>query len=157
MSVDNLCCIIVDNVIPSCFIKSIHMTDEQLIKFSKYVAKQTKKVMLDKVIEVDIYRNRLKVKVSGIIPPKDKWGNYRVNVKVIECKGEVAMRGEDGFMLRDDLGNIRYEYLPRTLRRSEVNNVNYRVRDKVKYACGDMMDFFGIETWRIKVEKVAHS
>lgn len=132
------------------------MTDEQLNKFSKYVAKQTKKVMLDKVIEVDIYRKRLKVRVSGIIPPKDRWGFYRINVKVIECKSEVAMRGEDGWMLRDNFGNVRYEYLPRTLRRSEVNNVNWKIRDKVKYACGDMMDFFGVESWRIKVEKVTH-
>lgn len=63
---------LVDNVIPSCFIKSIHMTEEQLIKFNKYVAKQTKKVMLDKVIEVKSYRSRFKVKITGILPPKDK-------------------------------------------------------------------------------------
>lgn len=133
------------------------MTEEQLIKFNKYVAKQTKKVMLDKVIEVISYRSRFKVKITGILPPKDKWGYYRVNVKVIECKGEVAMKGEDGYMLRDNLGDVIYEYQPKTLRRSEVNSCNWKIRDKVKYACGDMMEFFGIETWRIKVEKVVHS
>lgn len=132
------------------------LSDEQVTKFNKYVAKNTKKVMIDKVIEVNTYRRKFKVKITGIIPPDNRWGNFRVNVKVIESLCEVAVRGEDGFLLRDDIGNIKYQYVPRTLTRSEVNSCNHRIRDGVKYACGDMVEFFGVSRWDIKVEKVKH-
>lgn len=133
------------------------MSEEQILKFNKYVAKHTKKVMIDKVIEVDRHRTKLKVRVCSVIPPNGRWGNFRVNVKVLESMVEMAVRDDAGFIVRDNNGDIVYKYVPRRLRRSEVNWVNNEIRSMVGYRVEEMIEFFGIESWRVKVEKVNHS
>ena len=134
------------------------MSDEQIIKFNKYVAKHTKKVMMEKVIDVERHRMKLKVRVSTVIGPKDKWGYFRVNVKVLETNVKTVVRDEYGFMERDMVnGRLVYEYVPRSLRRSEVNSSNYEIRKQVENRVSSMLDFFGVDSWRVKVEKVAHS
>jgi len=133
------------------------MTDEQVIKFNKYVAKQTKKVMVDKVIEVTTYRMQLKVKVSSVIAPKGKWGDFRFNVKVVESKVKASVWNQDSTRARDENGDLLFEYVPRRINRSDVNNTNNNIRREVGYKCREMLGFFGIDGWRIKVEKVTHS
>ena len=133
------------------------MSEEQILKFNKYVAKHTKKVMIDKVIEVDRHRTKLKVRVCSVIPPNGRWGNFRVNVKVLESMVEMAVRDSHGFIVRDNNENIVYKYVPRRLRRSEVNWANNEIRRRVGYRVEEMIEFFGIESWRVKVEKVNHS
>jgi len=133
------------------------MTDEQVIKFNKYVAKQTKKVMVDKVIEVTTYRMQLKVKVSSVIAPKGKWGDFRFNVKVVESRVKASVWNQDGTRVRDNNGDLLFEYVPRRINRSDVNNTNNNIRREVGYKCREMLGFFGIDGWRIKVEKVVHS
>ena len=132
------------------------MTDEQVIKFNKYVAKQTKKVMVDKVIEVTTYRMQLKVKVSSVIAPKGKWGDFRFNVKVVESRVKASV-WDNGTRVRDENGDLVFEYVPRRINRSDVNNTNNNIRREVGYKCREMLGFFGIDGWRIKVEKVVHS
>lgn len=133
------------------------MTDEQVIKFNKYVAKQTKKVMVDKVIEVTTYRMQIKVKVSSVIAPKGKWGDFRFNVKVVESKVKASVWNQDSTRARDENGDLLFEYVPRRINRSDVNNTNNNIRREVGYKCREMLGFFGIDGWRIKVEKVTHS
>ena len=133
------------------------MTDEQVIKFNKYVAKQTKKVMVDKVIEVTTYRMQLKVKVSSVIAPKGKWGDFRFNVKVVESRVKASVWNQDGTRVRDENGDLLFEYVPRRINRSDVNNTNNNIRREVGYKCREMLSFFGIDGWRVKVEKVTHS
>jgi len=133
------------------------MSEEQILKFNKYVAKHTKKVMIDKVIEVDRHRTKLKVRVCSVIPPNGRWGNFRVNVKVLESMVEMAVRDDAGFIVRDNNGDIVYKYVPRRLRRSEVNWANNEIRRRVGYRVEEMIEFFGIESWRVNVEKVNHS
>jgi len=133
------------------------MTDEQVIKFNKYVAKQTKKVMVDKVIEVTTYRMQLKVKVSSVIAPKGKWGDFRFNVKVVESKVKASVWNQDSTRARDEHGDLLFEYVPRRINRSDVNNTNNNIRREVGYKCREMLSFFGIDGWRVKVEKVTHS
>ena len=133
------------------------MTDEQVIKFNKYVAKQTKKVMVDKVIEVTTYRMQLKVKVSSVIAPKGKWGDFRFNVKVVESKVKASVWNQDSTRARDENGDLLFEYVPRRINRSDVNNTNNNIRREVGYKCREMLSFFGIDGWRVKVEKVTHS
>lgn len=132
------------------------MTEEQLIKFNKYVAKQTKKVMLDKVIEVSTHRTQLKVKVTTVIAPKYKWSDFRVNVKVVESKVKTAIWNEDGSRKRDEEGKNVYEYRKGVIRRTDVNNANHNIRRAVESQCRTMLDFFGVDGWRIKAEKVTH-
>jgi len=133
------------------------MTDEQAIKFNKYVAKQTKNVMVDRVIEVTTYRMQLKVKVSSVIAPKGKWGDFRFNVKVVESKVKSSVWNQDGTRVRDNNGDLVFEYVPRRINRSDVNNTNNNIRREVGYKCREMLGFFGIDGWRVKVEKVTHS
>jgi glycosidase len=133
------------------------MTDEQVIKFNKYVAKQTKKVMVDKVIEVTTYRMQIKVKVSSVIAPKGKWGDFRFNVKVVESRVKASVWNQDGTRVRDERGDLLFEYVPRRINRSDVNNTNNNIRREVGYKCREMLSFFGIDGWRVKVEKVIHS
>ena len=155
MSVDKYCCICLDYVVP-CGPKINHMTDEQLIKFNKYVAKHTKKVMVEKEIELSTYRMQLKVKVTTVRPPKNRWENFRVNVKVVESKVKTAIWNEDGSRKRDEQGNIVYEYRNGIIRRSDVNGANRNIRREVESQCKTMLDFFGINGWRVRVEKVTH-
>lgn len=133
------------------------MSDEQIIKFNKYVAKHTKKVMLEKEIEVTTYRRQLKVKVSTIIAPKGKWDDFRVNVKVVESKVKASVWNVDGGRARDEHGELLFEFIPRRVSRSDVNSTNNEIRRQVGYKCREMLCFFGIDGWRIKVEKVVHS
>jgi len=133
------------------------MTDEQVIKFNKYVAKQTKKVMVDRVIEVTTYRMQIKVKVSSVIAPKGKWGDFRFNVKVVESRVKASVWNQDGTRVRDNNGDLLFEYVPRRINRSDVNNTNNNIRREVGYKCREMLCFFGIDGWRVKVEKVVHS
>jgi len=133
------------------------MSEEQILKFNKYVAKHTKKVMIDKVIEVERYRMKLKVRVCSVIPPNGRWGNFRVNVKVLDTMVEMAVRDDAGFIVRDNNGNIVYKYVNRKLRTTEVRSVNNEVRRRVGYRVEEMIEFFGIESWRVNVEKVNHS
>jgi glycosidase len=133
------------------------MTDEQVIKFNKYVAKQTKNVMVDRVIEVTTYRMQIKVKVSSVIAPKGKWGDFRFNVKVVESKVKASVWNQDGTRARDEHGDLLFEYVPRRINRSDVNNTNNNIRREVGYKCREMLSFFGIDGWRVKVEKVIHS
>ena len=133
------------------------MTDEQAIKFNKYVAKQTKNVMVDRVIEVTTYRMKLKVKVSSVIAPKGKWGDFRFNVKVVESKVKASVWNQDSTRARDENGDLLFEYVPRRINRSDVNNTNNNIRREVGYKCREMLSFFGIDGWRVKVEKVTHS
>jgi len=133
------------------------MTDEQVIKFNKYVAKQTKKVMVDRVIEVTTYRMQIKVKVSSVIAPKGKWGDFRFNVKVVESKVKASVWNVDGGRARDENGDLLFEYVPRRINRSDVNKTNNNIRREVGYKCREMLGFFGIDGWRVKVEKVTHS
>jgi glycosidase len=133
------------------------MTDEQVIKFNKYVAKQTKKVMVDRVIEVTTYRMQIKVKVSSVIAPKGKWGDFRFNVKVVESKVKASVWNQDSTRARDENGDLLFEYVPRRINRSDVNNTNNNIRREVGYKCREMLSFFGIDGWRVKVEKVVHS
>jgi len=132
------------------------MSDEQIIKFNKYVAKHTKKVMLEKEIEITTYRRQLKVKVSTIIAPKGKWDDFRFNVKVVESKVKASV-WDNGTRVRDENGELLFEFIPRRVSRSDVNNTNNEIRRQVGYKCREMLCFFGIDGWRIKVEKVNHS
>lgn len=132
------------------------MTEEQLIKFNKYVAKHTKKVMLEKEIVVSTYRMLLKVKVTTVLPPKNRWENFRVNVKVVESNVKTAIWNEDGTRQRDEQGSIVYEYRKGIIRRSDVNNANHNIRRTVESECRTMLDFFGVDGWRVKAEKVTH-
>jgi glycosidase len=132
------------------------MSDEQIIKFNKYVAKHTKKVMLEKEIEITTYRRMLKVKVSTIIAPKGKWDDFRVNVKVVESRVKASV-WDNGTRVRDENGELLFEFVPRRVSRSDVNNTNNEIRRQVGYKCREMLCFFGIDGWRIKVEKVNHS
>jgi ribosomal 50S subunit-recycling heat shock protein len=133
------------------------MSDSQVLKFNKYVAKHTKKVMMEKEIEIITYRMQLKVKVSTIIAPKGRWDDFRVNVKVVECKVKCSVWNQDGTRARDNNGDLVFEYLPRQIKRSDVNNTNSNIRREVGYKCREMLCFFGIDGWRVKVEKVSHS
>jgi ribosomal 50S subunit-recycling heat shock protein len=133
------------------------MSDEQVIKFNKYVAKQTKKVMLEKEIEITTYRRQLKVKVSTIIAPKGKWADFRVNVKVVESRVKASVWNVDGGRARDENGELLFEFIPRRVSRSDVNSTNNEIRRQVGYKCREMLCFFGIDGWRVKVEKVVHS
>jgi glycosidase len=132
------------------------MSDEQVIKFNKYVAKQTKKVMLEKEIEITTYRRQLKVKVSTIIAPKGKWDDFRVNVKVVESKVKASV-WDNGTRVRDEHGDLAFEFIPRRVSRADVNSTNNEIRRQVGYKCREMLCFFGIDGWRVKVEKVNHS
>ena len=132
------------------------MSDEQIIKFNKYVAKHTKKVMLEKEIEITTYRRMLKVKVSTIIAPKGKWDDFRVNVKVVESRVKASV-WDNGTRVKDENGELLFEFVPRRVSRSDVNNTNNEIRRQVGYKCREMLCFFGIDGWRIKVEKVNHS
>ena len=132
------------------------MSDEQIIKFNKYVAKHTKKVMLEKEIEITTYRRQLKVKVSTIIAPKGKWDDFRFNVKVVESKVKASV-WDNGTRVRDENGELLFEFIPRRVSRSDVNSTNNEIRRQVGYKCREMLCFFGIDGWRIKVEKVNHS
>ena len=133
------------------------MTDAQVIKFNKYVAKHTKKVMMEKEIDISTYRMKLKVKVSSVIAPKSKWDDFRFNVKVVECKVKSSVWSQDGTRVRDEHGELVFEYLPRQIKRSDVNSTNHNIRREVASKCRDMLCFFGIDGWRVKVEKVNHS
>ena len=133
------------------------MSDEQVTKFNKYVAKQTKKVMSEKEIEIITYRRKLKVKVSSIIAPKGKWGDFRVNVKVVESKVKASVWNKDGTRTRDNNGELVFEFVPARVKRSDVNSTNNEIRRQVGYKCREMLCFFGIDGWRVKVEKVNHS
>ena len=133
------------------------MSDEQIIKFNKYVAKHTKKVMLEKEIEIITYRRMLKVKVSTIIAPKGKWDDFRVNVKVVESRVKASVWNVDGGRARDEHGELLFEFVPRRVSRSDVNSTNNEIRRQVGYKCREMLCFFGIDGWRVKVEKVNHS
>ena len=132
------------------------MTEAQLTKFNKYVAKHTKKVMLEKEIEVSTYRMQLKIKVTTVIAPKNMWDNFRVNAKVVESKVKTAIWNEDGSRKRDEEGNIVYEYRKGIIRRSDVNGANHNIRRTVESECRGMLDFFGVDGWRVKAEKVTH-
>ena len=132
------------------------MTDEQLIKFNKYVAKQTKKVMSEKEIEIITYRRKLKGQVSSIIAPKGKWDDFRVNVKVVESRVKASV-WDNGTRVRDNNGELVFEFIPARVKRSDVNSTNNEIRRQVGYKCREMLCFFGIDGWRVKVEKVNHS
>jgi len=132
------------------------MSDEQVTKFNKYVAKHTKKVMVEKEIELSTYRMQLKVKVTSVLPPKNRWENFRVNVKVVGSKVKTAIWNEDGSRKRDEEGNIVYEYRNGIIRRSDVNGTNHNIRRAVESECRAMLDFFGVDGWRVRAEKVTH-
>lgn len=133
------------------------MSDEQVIKFNKYVAKQTKKVMVEKEIEIITYRRKLKVKVSTIIAPKSRWDDFRINVKVVDSRVKASVWAQDGTRVRDENGELVFEFVPARVKRSDVNSTNNEIRRQVGHKCKDMLDFFGIHGWRVKVEKVNHS
>ena len=133
------------------------MSDEQVIKFNKYVAKQTKKVMLEKEIEITTYRRKLKVKVSTIIAPKSRWDDFRINVKVVDSRVKASVWAQDGTRVRDEHGELVFEFIPARVKRSDVNSTNNEIRRQVGYKCREMLCFFGIDGWRVKVEKVNHS
>lgn len=133
------------------------MTGEQKLKFNKYVAKQLKKVLREREIDSSTYKRKFKVKVYNIIPPKSTYGNFRVNVKVISSVGRRPMRDEYGSFLRDDDRNIIYEWTEFQMRRSEVRTLNTYIRDDVNDYTRDLLSMFGVEPWRIKVERIIHS
>ena len=153
MSVENFVCICVDNVVP-CGLNINHMTEAQLTKFNKYVAKHIKKYMSEKEIEVRSYRKELKVKVSTVIPADGKWGNFRVNVKVTECKVKTAIWNVDGTRKRDENGDPVYEFLPGRMRRCDVNSTNHNIRSEVRQELRTMMELFGIDGWRVRLRRL---